>query len=817
MVGRTFSHYRILDKLGEGGMGVVYLAEDMRLQRKVALKFLPPEMAHDPQPMRRFEREAKAVAALNHPNIVTLYSVEEAAGERFLTMEHVEGKTLEQMIPAGGLDTREVLRLAVPMADALAAAHARGITHRDFKPGNIMVTPEGRVKVLDFGLAKLYSGDSDATQLHGLPRAGMTGDSLTREGRIIGTLAYMAPEQLQGRTPDPRVDVFALGVVLYEMATGVCPFQGANPADLISAVLRDQPAAMRRLKPNLPAGLNEVVLRCLEKTPEARYQSAAEAREALAGAAQKLTTRGTLGRGALSSASLSLPWRPRRATTRWVAAAVALALVAGGAGAWYRRGRPATERQKPLAATSRAQTAQPALVVLPLASFSGEPEYFVDGMTDGLISSLAKIKALRVISRQSAMHYKGSRKLASEIASDLGVDYVVEGSVERMGEKVRLSAQLVRARPEATLWSDSLERAFSDVTALHNTFATSIAQAAGIELSTAEATRMASTRSVDPEVYQAYLQGKFHASRSGEEAHRQAQKFFKSALDSDPSFAPAWAGLADSLIWQASFHADPAELLPQAEEAARRAIALDETLAEGHAALGELALDRWQWAAAEREIRRAVELDPSSALARRKYWMLLVCQRRFVESRAEIERAAALDPVSVRARVDVGVQYLFEKQYEAAIRELRHALELDPTYSPTHDSLWLVYDSLGKDPERGQELRRYLAGFGHPELLPRYDEILAASGYTAALRWVALELDQVREETPAHIGVVAGLLALAGEKEKALAWLERGYQRKAWVLGWLAVVPDYRPLYGEPRFERLLEAVGLPSPSKTSS
>ncbi len=803
MIGRTLSHYRILDKLGEGGMGVVYLAEDTRLQRKVALKFVPPEMAHDRELLRRFEREAKAVAALNHPNIVTLYSVEEADGLRFLTMEHVEGKTLEQMIPAGGLDTRELLKLAVPMAEALAAAHARGITHRDFKPGNIMVTPEGRVKVLDFGLAKLLHSDVDATQLHGLPR-----DTLTREGRIIGTLAYMAPEQLQGRVPDARVDVFALGVVLYEMATGVCPFHGSNPADLISAVLRDQPAAMRRLKPDLLPGLNEIVLRCLQKAPEARFQSAAEARDALASAVQRLTTEEVLrGRG------FSVPLPGSRAS-RWIGAAVALVLLAAVVGAWYRRGWPANHGpEEPDAATRAAPIlVQPALVVLPLASFSGEPEYFVDGMTDGLISSLAKIKALRVISRQSAMHYKGSRKRVPEIASDLGVDYVVEGSAERNGDRVSLRAQLIRPQPEATLWSDTLERAFAETSALHNEAAMAIALAAGIVLSPAEETRMAATGRVDPEAYQAYLQGRFYGNRFNKEAREEARHFYEQAIAKDPSYAPAHAGLADTLIWLVAFDRSSSALLPRARAAAQQAIALDESIAEGHAALGEMALDRWQWAEAEREFRRAVDLDPSSATARSKYWMLLACQRRFADARTQVERAVKLNPVSAPIRAQLGMEYTFEKRYDEAIRELNQALSIDPSYDFVHTGLWFVYHAQQKDPERGRELREYLSTFGHPELVPRYDRVLAAEGYEAALSWVALELDRSPATDIGEVGVVAGLLALAGEEERALDWLRRGFEHNAWELGWLAVSPDYEPLYDQPAFRELLRAIGVPQP-----
>lgn len=800
MLGRTLSHYQILGKLGEGGMGVVYLAEDIRLRRRVALKVLPSQMAHDPRPLRRFELEARAVAALNHPNIVTLYAIEEAEGERFLAMELVEGQTLDRVVPAGGLESRELLKLAVPMADALAAAHAKGITHRDFKPGNIMVTAESRVKVLDFGLAKLF--DRDSTQLQSLPK-----ESLTQDGRLVGTLAYMAPELLQGREPNPRSDVFALGIVLYEMATGVSPFPGSNPADLISAVLRDQPAEIRRLKPAVPNVVSEVIDRCLKKVPEERFQNAAEVRDALELVQQQLTTMQVLGGRRLPS----FPRITRRnaLSVAGVAAALALALI--GWWSWQRQSSLA-ESGSGVDRTGELATAHAAVVVLPLKNRSGEPDFFVDGMTDDLISALARLKGMRVISRQSAMYYKDSRALLPEIARELGVEFVVEGSVEKHGDRVRLKTSVVRASPESLLWSDSLEGTHDNPSELHNRFARAVSEAMGVKVSPSEEARLAASREVEPAVYQALLEGRYYANKSGKEDHERALALFKRVVEADPTNAPAWAAMANSLIWLAAFSTDPQELLPEAQKAAQKAVALDEGLAEGHAALGEMALDRWDWAEAERELRSAVELNPSSATARRKYWMLLACLRRLPEAREQVTRAVQLDPVSPPVRTSYAFHLVFENRYEEAVIEVNRALEVDPNYAPAFATSWLANHLLEKEPERGRQLRAYLQGYGHGDVVEEYDSVLASSGYSAALRTVALRLEQQALTAKGPIGIGAGLLSLSGEEERALRLLHLDYERRTWYLQWIAVLPDYKPLHDQPAFRDLVRLMGLPQP-----
>ena len=383
---------------------------------------------------------------------------------------------------------------------------------------------------------------------------------------------------------------------------------------------------------------------------------------------------------------------------------------------------------------------------------------------------------------------------------------------------MRLNAQVVQADPENTLWSESFERAATDVLALQNTFASAIASAIHVQVSPVEQTRLATTKAVDPEVYEAFLQGKYYGGQFGEASVRKAKGYFERAIAKDPTFAPAWSGLSESLQWLAAFHADPAQLMPEAEAAARRAIELDGSLAEAHSSLSGIFLNRWNFAAAEVEIRKAIELNPGSAAAHRGHWLLLAYQLRLAEASTEIEIAKRLDPLSAQVSADAGVQHLFEGRYEAAIAELKNALELDPDYALSHVYLFLTYSEMKKDPERGLELRHYVSDLGRPELVPQFNHKLEAEGYDRALSWIANELDAHPPAGDAtRFGVIGGLLAQAGEREKALTWLERGVDQHAWDMASLAVAPDYRNLRGEPRFSALLKKVGLPAPSPTAN
>ncbi|MEZ5312398.1 MAG: protein kinase [Thermoanaerobaculia bacterium] len=647
MIGSQVGHYRILGKLGEGGMGVVYLAEDERLHRKVALKMLPPGFADDPLRLARFEREVKTVAALNHPSIITIYSVEEVDGLRFFTMEYLDGKTLSQLIPTGGMPLPDFLRIAVPLTEALAAAHAKGVQHRDLKPSNVMVSSEGRVKVLDFGLAKLK--EHERTEAFDFKPE----TTLTQAGLAIGTLAYMAPEQLRMNPTDQRSDIFSLGVVLYEMASGRAPFLGQSTAEVISSILRDQPDRLYEQEADVPQVLNGILRKCLEKEPDRRWQSAAELRDAIADVATEVTVRSTSPTRRLSPGSRGASGFRRRATL--VAAAAVALLVAGG---WLLvRHRPGGS-----ALASRAAVeAVPSLAVLPFLSISGEPEYIVDGMTDGLIGSLARFESVRVISRQSAMHYKGSKLRLPEIARELGVAFLVEGSFARDGDRLRVQARVVRADPEQQVWSEQFERTASDVFALQNEVATGVARAVSGRLLPVEERRMAQTRKIDPQVYQDYLQGRFFVDQGNPESIDKARLAFERAIAKDPTFAPAHAGLADVYGWQAYLFEEPFAYAAKMEASARRAIELDPELPYPYAFVGDvLRYYKWDWNGAETAYRHGIELGPGEPMLHRHLWGLLSNLRRFPEAREQIVAAIRLDPLSAAAVSDLAYVELFE-------------------------------------------------------------------------------------------------------------------------------------------------------------
>ncbi len=785
-------------------MGVVYLAQDTRLGRSVALKLLPQEALANPDSRARFEREAKVVAALSHPNIVTLYAVEEDEDIRYLTMELVDGQTLDELTPRDGFDPQQLLRLAVPLADAVAAAHLRGISHRDLKPGNVMVTKDGRVKVLDFGLAKALADDKD-TQLHGLPK-----ETLTREGRVVGTLAYMAPEQLQGKPLDARVDVFALGVVLFEMATGSRPFQGQNSADLISSVLRDEPPQARRLKPELPAGVGDVIMRCLEKSPEARYASAAELRDALAAAQMDLASEEILRRASTRPSGWKMPLAGLVRRDRvWGWAGAAAAVMALALGAWWLARRPAGEPGAAVAAAPAPAT--PAIVVLPLRNYTGEPEYFVDGVTDGVISALARLSGVRVISRQSAMHYKGSTKLLPEIARELRVDYILEGTVERSASAITLSVSLLRADPEEQLWSGQLSRPAPEVLGLHAELARAVAAAARFPVSPGEVTRLASARSVAPEVYEAYLRGNFLTDQMTEQAFHDGQASFLRALELDPSFAPAYAALADNFAIEGYLFSDPKSALAKSEEYAKRAMALDPEGAEGHAALAYIHhFFHWDWAAAEREYERALELNPNYAPAHRRYWGLLELLGRHEEAGRQIRRAFEIDPLSPNTNANLAMHLIVVGQHNEALAKLDADLRRWPGDGP---SLWYRWQLLelmsAPESERRAALRALLPGMGYPAAVPAFDAT-QASDYRAQLLAVAKAMSDLAPTQRVLPTLAAELYLVGGDDASALGWLERGVASRSPDLAFFPIHPRWRGVLAKPGFAQVLSALHVP-------
>jgi TolB-like protein/Tfp pilus assembly protein PilF len=798
---RWIGSYHLLEKLGAGGMGEVYRAADTRLNRHVALKILSSEHARLPHSVERFRREACSVAALNHPNIVTIYSVEEHEGLHFLTMELVQGRTLGSVIPQEGLPLRRLLEIAVPLAEALEAAHERGIVHRDLKPANVMVSHADRVKVLDFGIAKVEA-DAAATIIEG---AAVEPATLTDSGLVIGTPAYMSPEQALGRPVDHRTDVFSLGVLLYQMATGCRPFRGEAASETFAAVLRDTPPAPSTLNPRVPPVLDKLIASCLEKEPARRVQTARELRLSL----QALAT-------GLSNPAFPFPTETApltRLSRRWKAMAAALAgtccLVLMLAAT-----RPQLMNllagPRKVGAAEGAAARRPGLAVLPLGNFSNDPEYFVDGMTDALIVSLSDIRGVRVISRQSVMRFKSSSEPLAEIARELGVDVVVQGSVMRAGNRVRIAVQLVRADPEQQIWADSYERDLSDVLTLQNEVARAISEEIQVKLEPTAKRRLSEVRPVDPQAYDDYLKGRHAWNQRTPAGYAQALEHFGRALARDPRLALAHAGLADVHSLAAFSGPAPGKSFTQAREEAQAAIRLDPELADAHVSLGiiQLFADR-EWDKAESSFRRAIALNPSSPMAHQFYALHLLARDRRQEAMEQLQIYYELDPLSPSANTNLGLKSFFDGRPDEALRLFEKARTLAPDYPSPYFKMSELYRRQGKDALEFESFRKGLA-LRYAQIAPEVERAYRKGGRKTALETAAQALESLSQSQAFPPDDLARIYVRLGESEKAIDCLEEAYRRG--YPGALLFAADaeweWSSLRSQPRFQSLVARIG---------
>ncbi len=781
MIGTRLSRYKIVEQIGAGGMGVVYRAQDERLGRDVALKVLPTSALVDEVSRKRFRKEALTLSQLNHPSIATVYDYDSADGIEFLVMELIAGQSLDERLQNGPLQEKEAIQIAQQLAQGLVAAHQAGVIHRDLKPSNVRITPDGRAKILDFGVAQLVKqGDWSATLS-------------TTSAPGAGTVPYMAPEQLRDDIADPRTDIYSFGALLYELVTGQRPFPETHGPRLIDAILNKLPKPVQEINKKVSAHLALVIEKAMDKNPAHRYQSA---RELLVDVERILLPTQT-------GVPLDLPAR-RGSKLGWIAgvAAVVLALAtAFGLDIGGIRSRLFAPGGPP-----RIDS----VAVLPLENLSGDPSqaYFADGITDALINELTRIRALRVISRWSVVRYKGTDKSLAQIAKELNVDGIVIGSVQRAGDRVLVRVQLNHPATDTNLWANRYESELRDVLSMQNELVTQIAGEMHVQLTAQEQARLTQRRQVNPEALDAYLQGRFQWNKRTEDGYRTALKLFQVAIEKDPNYAPAYAGLADTYdLLGGGRYLPPSEARPMAKSAAEKALQLDESLAEAHTALASLLYDDAELPAAEREFKRALELNPGYATAHHWYAWYLSAVGKHDEAIQHMRIALEREPFSLIIRTNAGFMQYLAGNYDKAIEQCKAARDLDPSFGAQQECLAQCYLEIGKYDEALKELRG-AADVDQAEL----GYALAVAGHKDEAHVLLAEM-QKRAKTsyvaPYDFAVIyTGL----DERNSAFEWLEKARQEKDSRLVTIKVHPRYKKLRNDSRFRDLLVRMGLADP-----